>query len=325
MHPPVVEHLRYMGRAAGLFGKAQEQVVVLTAVALRALAANGVPQGFPEHRQMADVVAAQQVVRGVVRLEVGHHGPLNALGKECFIAVEEAVRLAALPQLQNGFAHGVQGVGCQNIIVVGKGQIFAGGKRCRSIRVCRNALVFDLFVYDTLIFRLIFLYDALHIGMFSIGSIRKAELTVGSRLVHKGIQKFPQVFFRCIIQRGQDADGGQAAVCRRFAGHFCFLGFQHLFGGQIAGTLAKAAALDKARAPFEHGGQALVPRQLHRIACQLSGAFQSYIHIRPRRAALPCRPRRPLPYRRSFSGGRGSAMPPCCTCARSARWSGTPE
>ena len=41
-----------MGRAAGLFGKVQEQVVVLTAVALRALAANGVPQGLPEHRQM---------------------------------------------------------------------------------------------------------------------------------------------------------------------------------------------------------------------------------------------------------------------------------
>ena len=163
------------------------------------------------------------------------------------------------------------------------------------------------------------------LSMFCIGSIRKAELTVGGRLVHKGIQKFPQVFFRCIIQRSQDADGGQAAVCRRFAGHFGPLGFQHLFGGQIAGTLAKAAALDKARAPFEHGGQALVLRQLHRIACQFSGAFQSYIHIRPRRAALPCRPRKPLPYRRSFSGGRGSAMPPCCTCARSAQWSETPE
>ena len=274
---------------------------------------------------MADVVAAQQVVRGVVRLEVGHHGPLDALGKECFIAVEEAVRLALRPQLQNGFAHGVHGVGRKDIIVVGKGQIFPCGKLCRSIGVGRNALVFDLFVYDTLILCLIFLHDALHIGMFCIGSIRKAELTVGGRLVHKGIQKFPQVFFRCIIQRGQDADGGQAAVCRRFVGHFSPLGFQHLFGGQIAGALAKAAALDKARAPFEHGGQALVPRQLHRIACQLSGAFQSYIHIRPRRAALPCRPRRPLPYRRSFSGGRGSAMPPCCTCARSAQWSETPE
>ena len=325
VHPPVVQHLRHMGRAAGLFHKAQEQVVVLTAVALRPLPADLIPQRLLEHRQVADVVAAQQVVRGVIRLEVGHHGPPDALGKECFIAVEEAVRLALRPQLQNGFAHGVHGVGRKDIIVVGKGQIFPCGKLCRSIGVGRNAFVFDLFVYDALILCLIFLHDALHIGMFCIGSIRKAELTVGGRLVHKGIQKFPQVFFRCIIQRGQDADGGQAAVCRRFVGHFSPLGFLHLFGGQIAGTLAKAAALDKARAPFEHGGQALVLRQLHRIACQFSGTFQSYIHIRPRRAALPCRPRKPLPYRRSFSGGRGSAMPPCCTCARSAQWSETPE
>ena len=164
-----------------------------------------------------------------------------------------------------------------------------------------------------------------NIGMFCIGSIRKAELTVGSRLVHKGIQKFPQVFFRCIIQRGQDADGGQAAVCRRFASHLCTLGFQHLLGGQIAGTLAKAAALDKARAPFEHGGQALVFGQLHGIARQLLGAFQPYIHIRPRRAGSPCRRRRLSGCPRSFSGDRGSAMPPWCTSARSARWSGTPE
>ena len=299
--------------------------MVLTAVALRALAANGVPQGFPEHRQMADVVAAQQVIRRIVRLEVGYHGPPDALGKQRFVTVQKAVRPALCPQLQDGFAHGVQRVGRKDVVVVGKGQIFAGGKLCRSICVCRNALVFDLFVYDALIFPLIFLYDALHIGMFCIGSIRKAELPVGGRLVHKGIQKFPQVFFRRIIQRGQDADSGQAAVCRGLAGHFCFLGFQHLFGGQIAGTLAKAAALDKARAPFEHRGQTLVPRQLHRIARQLFGTFQSYIHLTPHRAALPCRPRRPLRYLRSFSNGRGSAMPPCCTCARSAQWSGTPE
>ena len=274
---------------------------------------------------MADVVAAQQVVRGVIRLEVGHHGPLDALGKECFIAVEEAVRLALRPQLQNGFAHGVHGVGRKDIIVVARARYSPAASSAAALVLAAMPLFSIFFVYDALILCLIFLHDALHIGMFCIGSIRKAELTVGGRLVHKGIQKFPQVFFRRIIQRGQDADGGQAAVCRRFAGHFGPLGFQHLFGGQIAGTLAKAAALDKARAPFEHGGQALVPRQLHRIACQFSGTFQSYIHIRPRRAALPCRPRKPLPYRHSFSGGRGSAMPPCCTCARSAQWSETPE
>ena len=39
MDPPVVEHLRQMRRTAGLFDEPEEEVVVLTAVALRAFAA----------------------------------------------------------------------------------------------------------------------------------------------------------------------------------------------------------------------------------------------------------------------------------------------
>ena len=116
----------------------------------------------------------------------------------------------------------------------------------------------------------------------------QAELPVGGGLVHKGIQKFPQVFFRGIIQRSQHRDGGQTAVCRRFSGHLCALGFQHLFGGQVAGLFAKTAALDKARAPLEHGRQALVLGQLHGISSQLSGTFQSQVHTHasPRWVAL---------------------------------------
>ena len=99
MHPPVVEHLRHMGGTAGLFQQPQEQIMILTAVAFRAFAAQLLPQCFLEHRQMADVVAAQQVIRGVVRLEVRHHGAADALGEQCLVAVQKTVRLAALPQL----------------------------------------------------------------------------------------------------------------------------------------------------------------------------------------------------------------------------------
>ena len=99
MHPPVVEHLRHMGGTAGLFQQTQEQIMILTAVAFRAFAAQLLPQSFLEHRQMADVVAAQQVVRGIVRLEVRHHGASDALGEQRFIAVQKTVRFAALPQL----------------------------------------------------------------------------------------------------------------------------------------------------------------------------------------------------------------------------------
>ena len=299
--------------------------MILTAIAFRALAAQLLPQCLFKHRQMADVVAAQQVVRGVVRLEVRHHGAADVFGEQCFIAVQKTVRFAALPQLQDGLAHGVQGMGCQNVVVVSQRQILPRCQLRGGVGVGGNALIFDLFIYDLLIFLLIFLYDALHVPVGSVRRIGKAELPVGRGLPHKGIQKLPQIFFRGIVQRGQYRNGGQAAVCRRFACHLCALGFQHLFGGQVACTLAKAAALHKARAAFDHGGQTLILCQPHSIADKLLGAFQPYIHIRPRRAGSPCRRRRLSGCPRSFSGGRGSAMPPWCTSARSARWSGTPE
>ena len=207
MHPPVVEHLRHMGGTAGLFQQPQEQVMILTAVAFRALTAQLLPQRFFKHRQMADVVAAQQVVRGVVRLEVRHHGAADALGEQRFVAVQKTVRFSALPQLQDGLAHGIQSMGCQNVVVVSQRQIFPCCQLCGSIGVGGNALIFDLFVYDPLIFLLIFLYDPFHVPVGGVRSIGKAELPVGSRLGHKGVQKFPQVIFRRIIQRGQDADG----------------------------------------------------------------------------------------------------------------------
>jgi len=288
VHPPVVQHLRHMGRAAGALQQPQEQVVVLAAVALRAFAAHSIPQGFFEHGQMADVVAAQQVIRRIVRLEVGRDRPPDALAEQGFVAVQKAVRLAMLPQLQNCLAHSVQGVGCQNVVVVGQRQILPRGQLRSGVGVGRNALVFDLFVYDSLILCLIFLHDALHITVLRVRSIGQAELPVGRGLPYEGIQKFPQVFFRGIIQRSQDRNSGQAAGVGRLSGHLCALGFQHLFCGQVAGLFAKTAAFDKARAPLEHGRQALVLGQLHGISSQLSGTFQSQVHTHasPRWVAL---------------------------------------
>ena len=50
---------------------------------------------------MADVVAAQQVIRRIVRLEVGRDGPPDALAEQRLVAVDKAVGLTLLPQLQD--------------------------------------------------------------------------------------------------------------------------------------------------------------------------------------------------------------------------------
>ena len=65
---------------------------------------------------------------------------------------------------QDSLTHRVHGVGGQHIVVVGEGKIFARRQRLGGVGVGGDALIFDLFVYDSLIFLLIFPYDTLHIG-----------------------------------------------------------------------------------------------------------------------------------------------------------------
>ena len=100
MDPPIIQHLGHMGCAAGALRQPQEQVMVLAAVALRPLAAQLLIQTAAEHRQMTDVIAAQQVIRGIVRLKVGRPGAADALFKQSFVAVQKIVRKALLAQLQ---------------------------------------------------------------------------------------------------------------------------------------------------------------------------------------------------------------------------------
>ena len=82
MHPPVVEHLRHMGRAAHLLNEPEEKVVILTAITFGAFPACLLEQLPPEHGQMADVVAAEQIIRGVIGLEVGHQRLFDLFGEE---------------------------------------------------------------------------------------------------------------------------------------------------------------------------------------------------------------------------------------------------
>ena len=126
--------------------------------------------------------------------------------------------------------HGVQGVGARMSSWSASARYSPRQPRS-GVGAGRNALVFDLFVYDALILCLIFLHDALHTTVLRVRSIGQAEAYVRRSGSQKN-QKFPQVFFRGIIQRSQDGNGGQAAVCRRFSGHLCALGFQHLFAGK---------------------------------------------------------------------------------------------
>lgn len=111
MDPPVVEHLRQMSRTAGLFDEPEEEVVVLTAVALGAFAAQLLIQRPLEDCQMTDVVAAEQIIRGIIGLEMSHHRLFDVLGEERLVTVEETIRLTLFAELQDSLTHRVHGVG----------------------------------------------------------------------------------------------------------------------------------------------------------------------------------------------------------------------
>ena len=180
-----------MSRTAGLFDEPEEEVVVLTAVTLGALAAQLLIHRPLEDCQMADVVAAEQIIRGIIGLEVSHHRLFDVLGEERLVAVEETVRLTLFAELQDSLTHRVHGVGGQHIVVVGEGEIFARRQRLGGGWCWRPmALIFDFFVYDALIFPLIFLTTRSTSGWASSEASARRELTIGGGLVHEGVQKF---------------------------------------------------------------------------------------------------------------------------------------
>ena len=65
-------------------------------------------------------------------------------------------------------------MGGQHIVVVGEGEIFARRQRLGGVGVGGDALIFDLFVYDALIFLPIFPYDTFHLGVGVVGGVREA-------------------------------------------------------------------------------------------------------------------------------------------------------
>ena len=208
---------------------------------------------------MADVVAADQIIRGEVRLEVGHHGPADALFEQGLVAVKE-IRAA----VQNGHLQGVDGVGGQDVVVVRQGQILAGGKAGRRVGVGADALVLHLDVLHPAcrrgyLFRKSrpLLHDFANIGMGLVGGVRKAQLPPGAGLVKNAGQKLPQKGFRRVVERHADADQGQGCAIVPPVGQVRPLGLQHLFLGQVAGPLAEEAAAEKAQRPPHHGEEAL--------------------------------------------------------------------
>ena len=229
---------------------------------------------------MADVVAAHQVVRGEIRLEVGHRGPADALFEEGLVAVE---KIGAA--VQDGHLQGVDGVGGQDVVVVRQGQILAGGQGRRRVGVGADAPVLHLDILHPAGRRGDFFregrplgHDLPHIGVLFVGGVRQAQLPAGAGLVKDAGQKLPQIGLGRIVQRHADADEGQRRAVLPAGRHIRPLGLEDLLFGQIAGPLAEKAPTEKAQRPPGHGKKALAFHKFRGVAQQFPDAFEFQFH-----------------------------------------------
>ena len=222
---------------------------------------------------MTDIVAAKQVVRGVIRLEMTHHGLLDCFGKQGLVAVQEGCA-----GLGNGLLHRIDSVGGQHVVVVRQRQILPGGQRRRAVGVVADTTVLNCPVADALA-RLFGggVHHSFHLRpMRLIRSIRQTQFPAGAGLIQHAVQQLTQKRLRGIVQRHADGDHRPGHALRAFLA----LGFQYLLFGQIAGLLAEKAPLDEPGGPAQHRAGSFLLQHLKSVAHQFFDPFQFQIQWR---------------------------------------------
>ena len=249
---PVIEGVGDVDDLRGLFGQAEEEVVILTAVVLHPLAAAAaLHQGAAESGQVADVVVGAEVVQHEVRFEVVEHHVVHAALEGGFVGVDEVC-----PLLGDGLGRVPERTGVEDIVMVQQGDVIAGGHLDAVVGVAGDELVlFELLVADAGVRLGAVLYLLAHGGV--LPGVHAAKLPVLVGLVLDGIQQLFKERQRSVVERHHDAD-------LRGSGLGIELLHQQLHGGkgirpqglagEEGGVLAAGAGL------FPHPGNTLGPQ-----------------------------------------------------------------
>ena len=203
MGTPVIQGLRHMVYFFRLPGQAQNHIVILASIVLAAEHAGLVQQMSGKSGKMTDIVIAPQIVNGKVRFEVQHNHVIDAVALERNLIAVNVIRARLIDGLHILVKHGRM----QNVIMVQKSDIIAGGHLQALVRVAGDSfVVIQHAVKDTGIFRRIFSADLSHIGMLVIASVSQTQLPVLVGLIFYTVQKLRQKLFRCIIKRRQNTE-----------------------------------------------------------------------------------------------------------------------
>ena len=243
--------------------------MILRALTDFPLAAHLFKQTPPENGQVADVVAGVEVIGRIVRLEMRDMRGARFFAEERFVGVEEIG-----PGFGRGPPHAENRVRGQNVVMVGKGEVFTGRKFGRGVCVGRDAAVFDAVVEDAVIGRRAGRCDLADIRMRFVRGVDQHKLPARAGLGRDAVEKRFEIRFRRVVERGQDADD------REIAAVGFPLGGQRRFGRPVPRPLAEQPAPKKAGRPPQHRPGPLFPRQGSRIAEQLAHTFHLQIHER---------------------------------------------
>ena len=221
---PVVQQMRDMHDLVRLFGQAQVEIIVLTAVVgCTLIAAHSGQQLCAEHAQVADIIVGAQIIQHIIRLEMVNGQVVDVALKGHFIRIHKVCALFG-----NGLCHVPQSTGVQDIIVVQQGDELARCQCKALIGVARNALVlFQLLVADAGVFRSTGCYGLAH--RLVLSGIHKAQLPVLIGLVLHRVQQLHQKLLRRIVQRHHDADARRGGLVGR-------LPYQQLCAGKAVGA-----------------------------------------------------------------------------------------
>ena len=189
---------------------AQGQVVVLGRVELATEPAQLLDQLSAVDRDVAGVHASQKEIRAPVRLEerVG----VAVVHLQLVLVAVDVVRLRVAG---HATGDGRQGVFGQQVVVVQKGDVPAGGDRERGVGCGRDATVFFT-PHDPYarVGCLVFSQDPFDVfgGRTVVGD---AQFRVRIRLIQDRFDRRFQVHFRCVVDWHDDGDDRRVCHCRR--------------------------------------------------------------------------------------------------------------
>ena len=224
---------------------------------------------------MADVIAAVEVIRREIRLEMARDGAADIAREQRLVAVQK--RRA---RLARGLHHLVHGVRREHVVMVGKAEVLPRRQRGGGVRIGGNALILNFSIEDAgrpfpvIVLRLILPHELAHLGVGVVAGVGEAQLPVRAGLREDAVQQRAQKARRRIVQRHADADDGpvQRAVIERA------LRGKRLPARQKAPPFAAEAPPEKrGRAP-ERGAEAVLPHAGEKEREQLAHALELQLH-----------------------------------------------